>query len=53
MAHEYTAVLLTEKLTTGGARKWAEQINAVAALGWRLVTIDDSMAVFERQTPGT
>ena len=53
MAYEYTAVLLTAKLTKGGGRKWADQINAVAILGWRLVTIDDSMAVFERQTPGT
>ncbi len=53
MAYEYTAVQLTAKLTKGGDKKWAEQINAVAAYGWRLVTIDESMAVFERQTPGT
>lgn len=46
--YEYVCVQLTGRLGKNGDRNWTEQINEVAAHGWRLVSISDNMGTFER-----
>lgn len=50
MSFEYVAVGLTGRLAKRGEELWTEQINKVAVHGWRLVSITENMAVFERPT---
>jgi hypothetical protein len=45
---EYTAISLSGRLASGGQDRLAEQVNKVAAYGWRLVQVADDVAYFER-----
>lgn len=47
-AFEYVVVGLSGRLTKDGDRKLTEQINSVAQHGWRLVTVSENTAYFER-----
>jgi hypothetical protein len=46
---EYVCVFLTGRVEKDGDRRWTEQINNVAVHGWRLVTITENTATFERR----
>jgi len=46
--YEYTTVKLLGVLTKAAERDWPGILNAKAAEGWRLVTVDDHIAFFER-----
>lgn len=47
--YEYTTLRLVGSLTKAVERDWAGILNRYAAEGWRLVTVDASIAFFERQ----
>lgn len=48
--YEYTSLRLTGALTKAVEREWPEILNSYARDGWRLVTVDGSIAFFERST---
>ena len=47
--YEYKTVKLLGGLTKSAERDWPGILNAEAAKGWRLVTVDQSIAFFERR----
>lgn len=46
--YEYVTIKLPGKLAKNADRLWTEELNEVAAHGWRLVSIDEHHATFER-----
>lgn len=49
MGIEYTAVDLPIQRVKDGAKAATDLLNDVASYGWRLVTVDDHTAYFERE----
>lgn len=47
--YEYKTVKLLGVLTKAAERDWPGILNAEAEDGWRLVTVDQSVAFFERR----
>ena len=45
---EYTTVKLMGRLTKAAERDWPGILNGMAADGWRLVSVDNDIAFFER-----
>lgn len=52
MTYEYTTVKLLGVLTKAAERDWPSILNEKARQGWRLVTVDQNIAFFERETAG-
>ena len=48
MPFEYTTLKLAGSLMKAVERDWPGLLNAKAAEGWRLVSVDQSIAFFER-----
>lgn len=48
MRHEYATVRLLGLLTKAAERDWPGILNDMVSQGWRLVTVDQSIAFFER-----
>ncbi len=46
--HEYTAVKLPGLLSAAAETNWPVLLNAKAADGWRLISVDERVAYFER-----
>jgi hypothetical protein len=45
---EYTLFRLADGPPKTADRKWVDQLNEMAEKGWRLVTVTDRVAFFER-----
>jgi hypothetical protein len=48
MTYQYTALRLFGSLTKKVENDWPGILNEMARQGWRLVTVDQSIAFFER-----
>lgn len=48
MQYEYKTLRLYEEAPREGEECWADALNREAKCGWRLVTVDDSVAFLER-----
>lgn len=46
--YEYTAVKLPGLLSAAAETNWPVLLNAKAADGWRLISVDERVAFFER-----
>jgi hypothetical protein len=45
---EYTTRRLVGHLTKAAEKDWPDILNSMAADGWRLVSVDEQVAFFER-----